>query len=186
MENLEHILKIYDIAWQNVRHNSTIRNRYFSLFLIISGTFFLILDKLTTGKISEEIPMLPVLASSFIYLISLMFVSMFTRVRRVILRDLAVIKNISDYLVEKDMKGLSGAIKTYNNFYSKKEQGKVYKFFAPSRILWITTALVSSLMMIIGLEVSFDLATSDLVCLFTLFIVIHIVYEMIANHMINN
>jgi len=185
MENLEHIIKIYEIAWQNVRDNLNIVNKYFSIFLVISGTFFVILEKLTTGKIFEMIPMLPILASIFIYIISLLFVSMFIRVRKVILRDLTVIKDISNYILDKKIEGLSDVIKTYSSFYNNRKHNTIYKFFAASKMLWLTTALVSSLIMIIGIKVSIDLKTSDLVCLFILFLLIHIIYEIFANSIIN-
>jgi hypothetical protein len=84
-------IQLYDITWRNVQHNEKLRNNLLILFLAISAAF-ISLSQATSGDggVSASVFLMGAIA---IYALALLFLWIFMRIKEMISRDNALLRN---------------------------------------------------------------------------------------------
>ena len=109
----EALIKILDMAWGNIQHNETFRNRSFELYIALVAGLILVIDYR-----AEDIKMRTAMLTYSLLVTILGFFTLWTivRLRAMIARDVAIIRKINDIL-SKSWPILSKPLDIYSSFF---------------------------------------------------------------------
>lgn len=89
-------LKYLDLAWANIRHNESLRNVFFGLYLSIASIFLIITEKGPKDLVTPEVL---VIVGVFIWFMGVLFLWTYVRLKGMIERDADVTASLNELLL---------------------------------------------------------------------------------------
>ena len=131
------LLKQYDLLWQNIRHNESVRDHMYNFYLLafsflMLGAFHLVgIIQNFLPELSQKILLYPFLIISFIGIITIAIQS---RLRMVLNRDIKASDSIREFLILHNP-SMKQALNIISSYFKKRERASFHRYFNLNRLI---------------------------------------------------
>ena len=167
-------LKHMELAMTSGRHHEKIRNSYFNYYLVISGVYFAITDKISSNSSTD---LFPLFFAIFIFIIGIVMISLILRAREMVQRDVKIIKVASE--LPSINSTLSSIDDVYREYYITHWPLKEIKKWGASNFLFVAISLISSGIITLGF-LSFNFSFCLNLLIFLISASVHFFYILVV------
>lgn len=174
-EEIEYFLKIAEMKWTNIQHHERLRINLFSIYLVMVGSFFVILQ-LQGNQIYNKA--LGLFAAITIQFVGLLFIYSVNHFRSLISRDIKTVHNIYDILCKKNDE-IRTIFTDFNKYYEIANNKQNTALFVMGNTLILCTSLISSSILSAAFWIYLLLSLCEIALIFIVLIILHLLVSCI-------